>query len=65
MDNEEKIPYIRAQIRKMVQLAGANRKIIAICHPYDETLEALRLEVEWLNKQPVDFVAASDIVYRY
>lgn len=65
LDNNEDVPYIRQQIRKMVRLAGSNREIIAICHPYKETLEALRLESEWLNKQPVDFVAASDIVHRY
>lgn len=65
LDNEEKISYIREQIRKMARLAGTNREIIAICHPYDETLEALRLEREWLKKQPVDFVAASEIVHMY
>ncbi len=65
LDNNEDVPYIRQQIRKMVRLAGTNREIIAICHPYKETLEALRLESEWLNSQPVDFVTASDIVHRY
>lgn len=65
LDNSENVPYIREQIRKMVRLAGTNREIIAICHPYKETLEALRLESEWLKNQPVDFVAASDIVHSY
>lgn len=65
LDNKEDVPYIRQQIRKMVRLAGTSREIIAICHPYKETLEALRLETEWLKNQPVDFVYASEVVHVY
>lgn len=65
LDNRDDVGYIREQIRKMVRLAGSNREIIAICHPHKETLEALRLEMDWLKKQPVDFVPASSLVHVY
>ncbi len=65
LDNEEDVAYIRRQIRKMAAMAGTNRDIIAICHPYRETFEALRLELDWLKEQPVEFVAASQIVHAY
>jgi polysaccharide deacetylase 2 family uncharacterized protein YibQ len=65
LDNKESIPAIRKQIRRMVSLAGKNKEIIAICHPYSETLEAFRLEQDWLKRQKVDFVAASDLVHAY
>ena len=65
LDNEEDIPYIRKQIRKMVRIAVARGDLIAICHPYPQTLEAFRLELEWLKQQPVEFVASSKIVREY
>ncbi len=65
LDNEEDVAYIRKQIRKMVSMASKNREIIAICHPYKETFEALQQEIAWLKQQPVDFVAASQIVHTY
>ena len=65
LDNEENVPYIREQIRKMVGLAGNNREIIAICHPYKETFEALRQELPWLKQQAIDFVPASQVVHAY
>ncbi len=65
LDNREDVAYVREQLRKMVRLAGSNREIVAICHPHKETLEALRLELEWLKQQPVDFVPASTVVHVY
>ncbi len=65
LDNEENVPYIRRQIRKMVRLADAKGELVAICHPYPETLEALRLELPWLKQQAIDFVASSEIVHSY
>ena len=65
LDNKEDVAYIRTQIRKMVSLAGPNQEVIAICHPHEETLQALKQEVAWLKQQPVDFVAASDVVHIY
>ncbi len=65
LDNKSDVDYIRNQIRKMIKLATDNREIIAICHPHAVTLEALRLEQAWLKRQPVDFVAASEVVHSY
>ncbi len=65
LDNEEDVDYIRRQLRKMVQLAKKQTEVIAIAHPYPETLEALRLEKDWLLAQPIDFVPASQLVKRY
>ena len=65
LDNREDVDYIRQQLRKMVGLAGNNREIIAICHPHEETFEALRMELAWLKNQPVDFVPASQLVHVY
>ncbi|MFO7576758.1 MAG: divergent polysaccharide deacetylase family protein [Pelovirga sp.] len=65
LDNREEVPYIREQLRKMVRLAQSRRQVIAICHPYPETLEAIRLEKDWLLAQGVDFVPASQMVRRY
>lgn len=65
LDNEEDVDYIRKQLRKMVHLAKSQREVIAIGHPYPETLEAIRLEKDWLLAQSVDFVPASALVRRY
>lgn len=65
LDNREDVSYIRQQIHKMVNLAGKNREIIAICHPHAETLEAFRLEQSWLRQQSIDFVSASELVHIY
>ncbi len=65
LDNEENIAYIRGQIRKMVRLSDAKGEVIAICHPYSETLEAFRQELGWLKQQQVDFVAASAVTHTY
>ena len=65
LDNREDVEYIRGQIRKMVSMAKKNREVIAICHPYSETFDALRLELPWLKQQSVDFVAASQLVHVY
>ncbi len=65
LDNKDDVADIRQQIHKMVALAGKKREVIAICHPHKETLEAFRLEQDWLRKQPVEFVAASKLVHVY
>lgn len=65
LDNHADVEYIRAQLRKMVALAGQNQEVIAICHPHRQTLEALRLEQNWLRRQDVEFVVASRVVHVY
>jgi len=65
LDNEENVSAIRQQIRKMIRLADAKGELVAICHPYPETIEAFRQELPWLKQQAVDFVSASAIVRSY
>ncbi len=65
LDNQEDVAYIRQQLRNMIRLAESRREVIAIGHPYPETIEAIRLEKDWLKSQPVDFVPASMLVRRY
>ncbi len=42
LDNSKKIQDINKQIRKAVKIAKKYGKAIAICHPYPQTLKALR-----------------------
>ncbi len=65
LDNEENVGYIRRQIRKMVHLSDAKGEVIAICHPYPETIEAFRQELAWLKQQRIDFVPASALTHTY
>lgn len=65
LDNEENVAYIRQQIRKMVRLANDKGELVAICHPYAETLEAFQLELPWLKQQGIDFVPSTAIVHSY
>lgn len=65
LDNQEDVAYVRQQLRKMVRLAENRSEVIAIGHPYAETIEAIRLEKDWLESQPVEFVPASMLVRRY
>ena len=65
LDNEENVDYIRQQLRKMLRLSEDKGEVVAICHPYPQTLEALRLEQPWLLQQQVDFVPASALAHSY
>ncbi len=62
LDNQAEVNYIRMQIRKMVKMSDNRGAVIAICHPYPETMEAFRQELPWLKKQQIDFVSASALV---
>ncbi len=65
LDNEENVEYISRQIRKMVEIAEEKGVVIAICHPYPQTFQALRQNKDWLREQKVDFVRASRVVKSY
>jgi len=65
LDNSENVDYIRQQIRRMVQMSDERGELVAICHPYPETLQALQQELPWLKQQQVDFVPASRLVKVY
>jgi len=65
LDNREDLDYIRQQIRRMVRMSDERGELVAICHPYPETLQAFRQELSWLKQQPVDFVPASALARVY
>ena len=62
LDNVADVDAISEQIRKLVRLAERRGKAIGICHPYPETLEALRREARYLRDGPVKVVFASKMV---
>ena len=65
LDNREDLDYIRQQIRRMVRMSDERGELVAICHPYPETLQAFREELAWLKQQQVDFVPASTLARVY
>lgn len=62
LDNEQDVEKIRHQIRKLKQLAREKGEAIGICHPYPETLEALRLESAALTDGDVRVVPVSELL---
>lgn len=65
LDNNENVSSIRKQIRRMVRMSDDRGEVVAICHPYPETLQALTQELAWLKQQQVDFVPASTLTRLY
>ena len=62
LDNVAEVDAITLQIRKLINLAEKRGHAIGICHPYPETLEALRQEAARLKDGPVEMVFASKLV---
>jgi hypothetical protein len=64
LDNTRDVNHIYRQIRKLVQLAKKNGYAIGICHPYPQTLEALRLQVAVLQGKDIEVVPVSQLLVR-
>lgn len=62
LDNVSEVDAIRTQIRKLLRLAKRQGHAVGICHPYPETLEALRQEQAALKDGGVELVFASQLV---
>ncbi len=62
LDNVADVEAISSQIRKLVRLAERRGRAIGICHPYPETIEALRRESGLLQNGSVEVVFASKLV---
>ena len=62
LDNEQDVEKIRLQIRKLKKVALDKGYAIGICHPYPETLEALRLESAALADGDVKVVPVSELL---
>jgi polysaccharide deacetylase 2 family uncharacterized protein YibQ len=62
LDNDADVDKISRQIRKLAVLASKQGTAIALCHPYAETITALRQEEGFLLQQGVQVVAASALL---
>ena len=62
LDNDAEVEAISAQIRTLVRLAERQGHAVGICHPYVETIEALRREKRLLRGGTVKMVFASKLI---
>jgi len=64
LDNDQDVERISGEIRKLAVLAGKRGQAVGICHPYAETLEALRRETAYLKQQNIEVVPVSELLSR-
>jgi uncharacterized protein len=62
LDNEESVDYTVAQLREAAAIAKRNGSAIAIGHPRETTLEAVKLMIPELESSGIQFVLAGDVV---
>ena len=62
LDDEQNYAYSSSQIKRLVELAGKNGRALAIGHPFESTLAALRDAVPWLKQQKIEIVFASALL---
>lgn len=62
LDNVAEVDAIRVEISRLVRRAKQNGAAVGICHPYPETIAALRLEQEQLKDTSIELVFASRMV---
>jgi hypothetical protein len=62
LDNEQDVEQISREIRKLAVLAGRKGQAVGICHPYEQTLEALRREAPYLKQQGIEIVPVSQLL---
>ncbi len=62
LDDEQNYDYSSAQIRRLAELARKNGKALAIGHPFESTLAALRDAIPWLKQQKIEIVFASELL---
>jgi polysaccharide deacetylase 2 family uncharacterized protein YibQ len=62
LDNEQDVARIAAELRHLVRVAQRQGRAIGICHPYPETMEALRRETATLKESGVEIVPVSRLV---
>ena len=64
LDNEQDVELIGREIRKLVVVARRQGQAVGICHPYPQTLEALRRQAPYLRAQQVELVPVSRLLVR-
>jgi polysaccharide deacetylase 2 family uncharacterized protein YibQ len=64
LDNVAEVNAIAREIRRLESKARKQGMAIGICHPYPETLEALRRELPGLEARGVTIVPVSVLLQR-
>jgi hypothetical protein len=62
LDNRRDVEAIGRELRKLVRMGRDRKRSVGICHPYPETVQALRLQSDWIKRQGVDIVPVSRLV---
>jgi polysaccharide deacetylase 2 family uncharacterized protein YibQ len=62
LDNVAEVDAIVQQIRRLAGKARRNGSAVGICHPYPETLQALRQELPKQAGQGIEFVPVSGLL---
>lgn len=64
LDNVADTELIVRELRRLSRKARENGQAVGICHPYPETLEALRRELPKLSAEGIRFVTISSLMSR-
>lgn len=64
LDNVQETGKIAAELRKLARLAARQGSAVGICHPYPETLAALRQEAATFARDGVEVVPVSKLLVR-
>ena len=62
LDNVAEVDAISVEISRLIKRAKQNGSAVGICHPYPETITALRLAKEQLQDSAIELVFASRLV---
>jgi len=62
LDNVAEVDAIAGELRRLAAKARRNGGAVGICHPYPETLQALRRELPKLAEEGIEFVPVSALV---
>ncbi len=62
LDNDQDVAKIARQIRKLAKVARHQGSAVGICHPYPQTLAALRQEARYLKEQGIEVVPISSLL---
>ncbi len=64
LDNEKDVESIRKQLEKLLAIALRDGNAIGIGHPYPETLQVLKEDLQHFLTKGVQIVSASDVLFR-
>ena len=64
LDNVQDTAKIAAELRKLARQAARQGSAVGICHPYPQTLQALRQEAETFAREGVEVVPVSRLLVR-